>query len=111
MEQPPQFDLETELCQLLKERHRGADKPISSKALESIFGVKGTEIRRTVNRLRCKGEPVCSDVDGYFYAAEQSEIDATIAQLTSRIRKIADARDGLQNRETIPRKKEGDTIE
>ena len=44
-----------------------------------------------------KGEPICSDYYGYYYAANQLEINATIAQLNSRIRSIADARDGLLN--------------
>lgn len=57
--------------------------------------MKGTEIRRIVNSLRCKGEPICSDLDGYYYADNQLEIKATIAQLSSRIQKIAQARDGL----------------
>ncbi len=60
--------------------------------------MKGTEIRRIVNSLRCKGEPICSDLDGYYYADNQLEINATIAQLSSRIQKIAQARDGLLNR-------------
>ena len=57
--------------------------------------MKGTEIRRIVNSLRCKGEPISSDLDGYYYADNQLEIKATIAQLSSRIQKIAQARDGL----------------
>ena len=60
--------------------------------------MKGTEIRRIVNSLRGKGEPICSDLDGYYYADNQLEINATIAQLSSRIQKIAQARDGLLNR-------------
>ena len=51
-----------------------------------------------INSLRSKGEPICSNYDGYFYADNQHEISATIAQLTSRIQKIAKARDGLVNR-------------
>lgn len=38
------------------------------------------------------------DITAYFYADNQHEINATIAQLTSRIQKIAKARDGLVNR-------------
>ena len=75
------------------------DNPVSSKMLETVFHVKGTEIRRMVNSLRCKGEPICSDLDGYYYADNQHEINATIAQLSSRIHKIAQARDGLLNRD------------
>ena len=63
--------------------------------MEAAFHVKGTELRRAVNRLRCDGHPICSDATGYFYAARQSEIGATVAQLTGRISKIAAATKGL----------------
>ncbi len=43
----------------------------------------------------CGGCPICSDETGYFYAARQSEVRATIAQLTGRISKIAAAKNGL----------------
>ena len=98
MNQPPEWNIEERLCEYLKANYRGSDNRVSSKQLEAFFHVKGTEIRRMVNSLRCKGEPICSDDYGYYYAANQLEINATIAQLSSRIRSIADARDGLLNR-------------
>ena len=101
MAKKPQINIEKDLCELLRECYRGSESPVASKALESIFCVKGTEIRRAVNTLRCKGEPICSNIDGYFYATDQHELDATIAQLTSRIKRIADARDGLLNRSPV----------
>ena len=93
MDKTPQFNIEEAFCEYLSKYYRG-----SSKTLEAVFHVKGSEIRRIVNSLRSKGEPICSDYDGYFYADNQHEINATIAQLTSRIQKIAKARDGLVNR-------------
>lgn len=83
------------LCEYLKRYHRGQENAVSSKELEAAFHVKGTELRRAVNRLRCDGYPICSDATGYFYAARQSEIRATVAQLTGRITKIAAATKGL----------------
>ena len=83
------------LCEYLKQYHRGQESAASSKELEAAFHVKGTELRRAVNRLRCDGWPICSDATGYFYAARQSEIQATVAQLTGRISKIAAATKGL----------------
>ncbi len=83
------------LCEYLKQYCRGQESAASSKELEAAFHVKGTELRRAVNRLRCSGYPICSDATGYFYAARQSEIRATIAQLTGRISKIAAAKDRL----------------
>ena len=83
------------LCEYLKTYRRGQESAASSKELEAAFHVKGTELRRAVNRLRCSGYPICSDATGYFYAARPSEISATIAQLTGRIAKIAAAKNGL----------------
>jgi hypothetical protein len=83
------------LCEYLKQYRRGQESAASSKELEAAFHVRGTELRRAVNRLRCDGHPICSDATGYFYAARKSEIRATIAQLTGRISKIAAAKNGL----------------
>ena len=83
------------LCEHLKKYHQGQESAASSKELEAAFHVKGTELRRAVNRLRCNGHPICSDATGYFYAARQSEVRATVAQLTGRISKIAAATKGL----------------
>ena len=83
------------LCEYLKQYRRGQESAASSKELEAVFHVKGTELRRVVNRLRCDGWPICSDATGYFYAARQSEVRATVAQLTGRISKIAAATKGL----------------
>ena len=83
------------LCEYLKKYRRGQENAVSSKELEAAFHVKGTELRRAVNRLRCDGYPICSGETGYFYAARPAEISATIAQLTGRIAKIAAAKNGL----------------
>ena len=98
MDKTLQFNIEEAFCEYLAKYYRGSNNPVSSKTLEAVFHVKGSEIRRIVNFVRSKGEPICSDYDGYFYAYNQHEINATIAQLTSRIQKIAKARDGLVNR-------------
>ena len=83
------------LCEHLKQFRRGQESAASSKELEAALHVKGVELRRAVNRLRCNGYPICSNSTGYFYAARQSEIKATVAQLTKRISKITAARNGL----------------
>ena len=83
------------LCEYLKKYRQGQESAASSRELEAAFHVKGTELRRAVNRLRCSGYPICSDATGYFYAVRQSEIRATVAQLTGRISKIAAATKGL----------------
>ena len=83
------------LCAHLKQFPRGQESAASSNELEAAFHVKGTELRRAVNRLRCHGFPICSDATGYFYAKRPSEIKATVAQLTGRISKISAAAKGL----------------
>ena len=83
------------LCENLKKYHYGQGGAVSSRELEAAFHVDGRKLRRVVNRLRCDGYPICSNASGYFYAARQSEIKSTIAQLTGRISKIAAAKSGL----------------
>ena len=83
------------LCEYLKKYRRGQESAASSRELETAFHVDGRGLRRAVNHLRCEGHPICSNTAGYFYAARQSEIRATIVQLTGRISKIAAAKSGL----------------
>ena len=90
-----QVNMESALCRYLKDNHTRRTKAASSKILEAAFNIKGSEVRRIINSLRCTGFPVCSDSEGYYYAASQEEINATIAQLNGRITKIANARNGL----------------
>ena len=83
------------LCGHLKQFHQGQESAASSRELEAAFHLKGTELRRVINRLRCNSFPICSDATGYFYAKRPSEIKATVAQLTGRISKISAAARGL----------------
>lgn len=90
-----QVNVETAVCNYLKTNHTGRKYAASSKVLEKAFQIKGSEVRKIVNTLRCAGYPVCSDTVGYYYAATQEEINTTIAQLNGRITKISNARNGL----------------
>lgn len=90
-----QVNIESSVCCFLRDNHTGRKNAASSKTLEAVFHVKGSEVRKIVNSLRCTGHPVCSDSTGYYYAATQDEVNATVAQLSSRIDKISSARDGL----------------
>lgn len=91
----PHGNIKSILCDYLEKSHKGEGAAISSTELERILHVKGTVIRMLVNTLRCESNPICSNAQGYFYAATQGEIQETIAQLTSRVHKISKARDGL----------------
>lgn len=90
-----QVNMTSALCRYLQQHHTGRNNAASSKTLEAVFHVKGADIRKAVNALRCAGATVCSDTAGYYYADTQAEINATIAQLNSRITKIANAKNGL----------------
>lgn len=91
-----EVNIEQALCEYLERYHLGEMEPASSKKLEAIFHVKGSELRRIINNLRSQSQPICSNATGYFYASKQEELNATIAQLTSRIRHIARASEGLK---------------
>lgn len=85
------------LFEYLQKNHTGRKNAASGKTLEAVFNLNGKEIRKCVNTLRCDGFPVCSDTVGYYFAATQDEVDATIAQLNSRITQISNAKNGLLN--------------
>jgi len=79
----------------LKECHTGKGKAVSSFDLESTFQISGRFVRRVVHTLRCEGNPICSDENGYYYAANEQELMETICQLGSRISKVAVAKNSL----------------
>lgn len=83
------------LCNLQK-YHNGAAQAVSSSELEAAFSMSGREIRTAVNALRSAGEPICSDENGYYYAASEQELKHSIRQLDSRIGQIERAKKGLE---------------
>ena len=83
------------LAEYLEQYHMGALNAATSRELELTFGIKGIEVRHLVNQLRRDGVPIASSGNGYFYAATEQEVRATIAHLTRRISGIAAAIRGL----------------
>ena len=79
----------------LKEYHTGERNIVSSRELETVFQIRGPELRTVINAERGKGFPICSTDKGYFYAETEEELQRTIRQLRSRIKKIAHAERGL----------------
>jgi biotin operon repressor len=79
----------------LRDKHIGAENYATSAVIESVFGIGGPALRQIINKLRCDGQPVCSDVNGYYYAKNRNEINNTVTQLLSRTKKINDAAQGL----------------
>jgi hypothetical protein len=86
---------ENDLLNCLKRRHLGRENAVKSPALEARFGIRGTVLRAMVNELRCRGQPICSDESGYYYAKNEAELKATVSRFSSRIGKMAKARNGL----------------
>lgn len=84
-----------EFAVYMKSFHTGRRRSISSKQLELKFGVKSSQSRKVVNRFRIGGTPICSYEYGYFYAETQAELEETVLQLRSRMKKIGAAEQGL----------------
>ena len=88
--------MKNRLQKILEREYQGKDNAIVSRALEEQLGCKGTMIREMVNELRSAGVPICSDRNGYYIAKSCEELDRTIVQLKSRVKKIQSAIDGLE---------------
>lgn len=92
---PSDLPIKDALCEYLCQSHKGEGAAVCSKELEKAFHLKGSEVRRLINALRCDGKPICSNSAGYFYGANAQEVQNTVTQLSSRVHKITKARDGL----------------
>ena len=84
-----------EICEYLKEFHRGKEKAVFSRELQHIFHLDGRNIRRNVSKLRQEGYPICSDENGYYYADSQTEINNTVGRLNGLLTSVSNARTGL----------------
>ena len=83
------------IADYLKRYHPGERNAVTSRELETAFGVRGIELRNLINALRREGVPIGSSGSGYFYASTEQEVRATIAHMTHRISGIAAAIHGL----------------
>lgn len=87
--------IRTDLSEYLRTYHSGKENQVSGRRLSKAIGVSERSLRRLIHGLRQDGEPICSDVHGYFYAAEQKELNGTIRWLNEYIMKVGCARNGL----------------
>jgi len=83
------------IAEHLKRYHLGEQNAVTSRELEIAFDIRGKELRDVINTLRRSGVPIASSGSGYFYAATEQEVRATIAHMTHRISGIAAAIRGL----------------
>lgn len=88
-------ELELRIQAYLEKNHKGEENVVRSKSIEETFGIKGSDLRRMMNRLRRAAYPICSGANGYYYAAHRKDVEATVAQLNSRIAQMIQARNGL----------------
>ena len=84
-----------EICDYLREFHRGKEKAVFSRELQQIFHLDGRNVRRNVAKLRHEGYPICSDENGYYYAESQTEINHTVGRLNDLVTAVSNARTGL----------------
>ena len=87
--------LDDRIAEYLKAFCMGEQAAVTSRTLETVFHIRGPDLRRSVNRLRGMGVPICSFDSGYYYAKTEEELQRTVCQLRSRIKKIAHAERGL----------------
>jgi len=74
------------------------NNPIKSKTLERLYGISGTTVREIVHYQRTKyRHPIASDANGYYMARNQDELQHTIAQLRSRVKRINEVATALEN--------------
>lgn len=52
----------------------GKKNAVKISVLESMFQLKGSEVRKIINRIRCNGQPICSGSTGYYYASTEADI-------------------------------------
>ena len=84
-----------EICEYLRKSHTGQKNAVSSKELERLFSLNGRSLRRRISSLRQAGYPICSDKNGYYYAENQREINATVSRLNELVTGVSNARTGL----------------
>ena len=89
------MDRQSALCAYLRKYHTGKAHAVHSRELERLFSLNGRTLRRKISRLRQDGYPICSDENGYYYAENQSEINATVCRLNMLVTKISNVRTGM----------------
>lgn len=72
---------EEQINAYLKANCFGKKKAVKGARLAQIIHTGEKEIQKAVARLRRKGIPIASGMEGYFYASTAGEVYATIRQL------------------------------
>lgn len=85
------------ISEYLKTFCLGRKNAQTSGYIESAFMMKGSDLRKIVNRLRKKGVPICSGKNGYFYGETAGEVYATIRELKKMRAGLDESISGLEN--------------
>ena len=80
----------------LKNTCPGRSHRIRSDDLAKALGMRGSDLRKQIHRLRCQGVPIASDRYGYYYAVTAGEIYRTIRQLKQMAAGLEAAISGLE---------------
>jgi hypothetical protein len=65
-------------------------KPMTSKRIQRQFNINDVEVRQTIRQLRLDCHPIGSGSKGFYYATKASELNASVADLKSRVAAIVD---------------------
>ena len=84
-----------DLVEYLKSDHVGKGSAITGCELSDRFGKDLTTIQRYVRKSRKNGIPICSCNKGYFYAADQDEINNTVAWMNNHVTGLSNSRTNL----------------
>lgn len=87
---------EEQILQILKRHHVGEEEAVIGKDLAFVACITESELRKIVNSLRSKSEPICSSHSGYYYANTKTEIRETVQHLKNRVSGINNAVEGLE---------------
>ena len=76
----------TAAATLLAGLRRGRDNARSLSELAEDTNLPRRDLEKAIRELRLAGHPICSGSEGIYFGERAADIDATLAQLDSRIR-------------------------
>ena len=91
----PEPGVDDRILKHLRLYHTGKENAVYSKELEQLFSLSGRTVRSKINQLRQDGNPICSNCRGYYYAANQDEVNRTVKWLNDLVTGVSNARTGL----------------
>ena len=75
-------------CDILRAISSGSENARHKSELLRLTGMQDRELRKLIEFLRRKGIVIISDINGYYFPADEAELKAYIAQESSRARSV-----------------------